>query len=478
MANRFYSPDQQFADSTGAPYAGGFLYFYATGTTTPLSTYTDSALSVANANPVVLDSAGRAGSIFLQNLAYKVVLKDVDGVQIWTEDPVSTSDFTALAQLNSGSGSPNGVLAGTAGSAGIPASVYWDATNAILYVCTTTGTATTAVWTAVNASTAAAVIPPPQGYLTATSGTPIIAGDVLAATAVYYTPYVGLLVPIYNGTSMVPTSIVSELSLTLSSSHAASNIYDFFIFMNGSVPTLGTGPSWSAGTSGSITAGSCARGTGAGGTALSRVSGIWTNAVSVTMRYGNGSQTVSVNAGQGTYVGSMLMDGTNGQVSCYRTYGQSRKFGIWNAYNRANIYLKGGDATGSWAYNSTTPRQSNGAAGNTIAVFAGLAEEQFAITMDQNWTASIASGLSVGTTTGIGWNSTTAYTGNTAVQSITDPGAGASSGGMHNSTRFIQVPSLGLNNVNSMENGTGGGGGTSTFQGTESAMLLTVSYRG
>jgi hypothetical protein len=87
MANRFYSPNQQFCDTTGAPYAGGSLAFYASGTSTPLNTYSDAALTIPNTNPVVLDSAGRAGNIFLQNLAYKVVLSDANSNPIWTDDP-------------------------------------------------------------------------------------------------------------------------------------------------------------------------------------------------------------------------------------------------------------------------------------------------------------------------------------------------------------------------------------------------------
>src|SRR6185312_8349093 len=193
----------------------------------------------------------------------------------------------------------------------------------------------------------------------------------------YYTPYIGLLVPIYNGTSFNPTSIVSELQLTLTSSLVASNIYDFYIFSLNGVPTLGTGPSWSAGTSGSITPGSRARGTGAGGAALSRLQSILTNAVSMTVRYGDGTTTTTVNANQGTYVGSIFMDGTNGQVSCYRSYAQGAKWGIWNAYNRTPVYLKAGDGNTNWTYSSATIRASNGDSNNKVTIFTGLAEEVF-----------------------------------------------------------------------------------------------------
>jgi hypothetical protein len=74
-------------NASGTPYAGGFLYFFASGTTTPLDTYSD-ATGTPNAHPVVLDSAGRA-TVFLAPAAYAVELQDSNHVQIWTVDPVT-----------------------------------------------------------------------------------------------------------------------------------------------------------------------------------------------------------------------------------------------------------------------------------------------------------------------------------------------------------------------------------------------------
>ena len=156
MVNRWVQPKRNSSRTQpGNRLAGAQLFFYATGTSTKQNTYSDKALTIPNTNPVVLDSSGRAGAIFLQNLAYKVVFApatdtDPPASPIWTQDPVYTSDFSTVAQFQSVNGNPNGQLAGTAGSATIPASVAWDYVNDVLYVCTTTGTSTTAVWTAVN----------------------------------------------------------------------------------------------------------------------------------------------------------------------------------------------------------------------------------------------------------------------------------------------------------------------------------------
>jgi hypothetical protein len=80
----------QFFDNNGVPLAGGLLYTYAAGTTTPLATYTTSSGSTANSNPIILDAAGRpAGEIWLTAAAYKLVLKTSTGVQLWSMDNIT-----------------------------------------------------------------------------------------------------------------------------------------------------------------------------------------------------------------------------------------------------------------------------------------------------------------------------------------------------------------------------------------------------
>jgi hypothetical protein len=80
----------QFLDANGEPLAGGKLYTYAAGTTTPAVTYTDSTGLVLNANPIILDSAGRvSGQVWLPNdLAYKFVLTTAADVPVWTKDNI------------------------------------------------------------------------------------------------------------------------------------------------------------------------------------------------------------------------------------------------------------------------------------------------------------------------------------------------------------------------------------------------------
>lgn len=472
MAGRFINPFPQYLDSTPEVRAGAKLFFYAAGTSTKLNTYSDRGLSSANANPVVLNSAGYpSGDIYLQDLDYKVVLApstdtDPPASPIWTADYVRARDSALIAKTMTGSGSPSGSVAGTAGSASILPDFYWDYTNSILYVCTTTGTSSTAVWTSINASAATISTPFPQGRLTPTSGTPVITTGVTSGTAVYYTPYVGSLVPIYNGASMIPTTF-SELTLTLASSHAANTIYDVFVFSNSGVLTLVTGPAWTTST-----AGAGARGTGASTTELTRISGLWVNAVSMTAR--NGSTTYTVGANLGTYVGSIFIDGSAGQITCHVSAGNLRRWAVWNAYNRRPITLKLTDATASWTNTPTTWRQSRADTDNVLKVFSGLPEEAY----DLRFAQLVQSAVNISTSTadiGIGYNSTSALSGRSAEQHLISPST--------NTIRTTLVaehrapPSIGVNNVNPIEQAPNGTT-NNTYFGAETNMLLTANWTG
>ena len=87
MADLFSMPRVEAQDSSGRTLAGAKLEFFITSTSTNLDTYSDDALTTANANPIIADSAGRWGAIFLRDADYKVVLNDSDDVQIWSADP-------------------------------------------------------------------------------------------------------------------------------------------------------------------------------------------------------------------------------------------------------------------------------------------------------------------------------------------------------------------------------------------------------
>jgi hypothetical protein len=74
----------QFFTNQGVILAGGKIQVYAGGTTTPQDTWTDATLGVKNANPIILNSAGRLSTgVWLQSgLTYKFVLQDSTGATV------------------------------------------------------------------------------------------------------------------------------------------------------------------------------------------------------------------------------------------------------------------------------------------------------------------------------------------------------------------------------------------------------------
>jgi len=95
MSQRLYLPREQVFTDLGTIGAGWKLNSYEMGTTTPKATYSNTALSVANTNPVISDSAGRLGDMFIDDAkTYKLVLTDENNVTKWTADPVDPKTFS------------------------------------------------------------------------------------------------------------------------------------------------------------------------------------------------------------------------------------------------------------------------------------------------------------------------------------------------------------------------------------------------
>lgn len=103
-----YGAGAQLFDNNGFPLAGGFIYTYLAGTSTPASTYTSSTGNIQHSNPIILDASGRVpgGEIWLTTqISYKFVIEDSSSVLIGTYDninsinnveSVSVADFGAV----------------------------------------------------------------------------------------------------------------------------------------------------------------------------------------------------------------------------------------------------------------------------------------------------------------------------------------------------------------------------------------------
>lgn len=83
------TPFQTVLDSSGNPVSGAQISFFAAGTSTPLTVYSDAALTVPLSNPVIADSAGRYVA-YMGPVSAKVITADAAGVTIRSVDPVAS----------------------------------------------------------------------------------------------------------------------------------------------------------------------------------------------------------------------------------------------------------------------------------------------------------------------------------------------------------------------------------------------------
>lgn len=119
-----------FLGTTGIPLAGGKLYTYQAGSSTPLASYTTINGNIAHTNPIILGSDGKLpDELWLTyGFNYKLVLTDANDVLIYTYDNI----YGILGTIpTSTSTVPSGMILLWSGSIGsIPAGyLLCDGTN-------------------------------------------------------------------------------------------------------------------------------------------------------------------------------------------------------------------------------------------------------------------------------------------------------------------------------------------------------------
>jgi hypothetical protein len=86
-------PKQHYTNNSGNPLAGGKVYTYSAGTTTPKLTYTDSAGTIPQANPIILNARGEPDSAIYWSGSYKVEVRDAFDNLIYTVDNYTSDPF-------------------------------------------------------------------------------------------------------------------------------------------------------------------------------------------------------------------------------------------------------------------------------------------------------------------------------------------------------------------------------------------------
>lgn len=82
-------------DSSGQPLAGGKIYTYEAGTTTPKTTWQDNLKVSAHANPIILDAQGK--KLVFADGAYKFRIDSSADVTLYTHDNLLFSQFNGGA---------------------------------------------------------------------------------------------------------------------------------------------------------------------------------------------------------------------------------------------------------------------------------------------------------------------------------------------------------------------------------------------
>lgn len=516
--------------AVNASMAGGQVNMFVPNTTTVKPTWQDSGQVALNTNPIILDSNGCA--VIYGTGVYRQQLLDSLGNLVWDQPTADTSASGSVFWAGLSGGTPNAVtvtdpgftpadgqiiyfLANTTNTttatlspsgqgpyqlvkdtAGpVPLSGGEITTGSVVGALFTSGTSQFHLIDYNQSVTTTVVVGPPQGYLglVGASGNIIQTGDT-TSTSVFYTPFVGNQIPVWNGSAFAERTF-PELTLTLTgAAHSANGIYDVFIFNNAGTPAIVTGPAWAT-----PTAGAGNRGGGAGTTQILPVNGIYVNQFIIVGT--NGASTFNIPAFQATYVGSIYIDTVAGQVTAHRTFGQNRKFGVWNAYNQQTIYLKAGDSTASWGYNTNTIRASNnipaawsstvcnfptGTACNGLVVFSGLPVQAYDVRVAQSGLL-IPDGASAPASqfsrVGIGVNSTTVFSGRQGIAQINlntsiNAGGGGLQWGWHLTGEFEEPPSLGINTIISLETTVTSTHASTLFNGAESSMAISAWWRG
>ena len=175
-------PYSAFYDDNGNPLSGGKVYTYLAGTSTPRATYTDQSGSTPNANPVILDAAGRASIWLDDSAAYKFTVTTSADVVVRTQDNITPfSTASGLAVL--GNIAANTLVGNNTGSPATPTALTTAQVLAMLNISSNTGMRRQTVVSGPVGTTGLAAFGGSTGSTTVTaSGTLVVSAAQGAAT--------------------------------------------------------------------------------------------------------------------------------------------------------------------------------------------------------------------------------------------------------------------------------------------------------
>lgn len=416
--------NSQVFDENGDPAVGWKVWSYIAGSSTAATTYTTSVGDVAQTNPIVLNSLGfpTTGQIWLtQGVSYKLVLTNAADVVKKTEDNisgindamdpaqdewvasgltptfVSATSFTVAGDkvsifqvgrkvktTNSGGTIYSRIITSAFGAgittvtvvndsgvldAGLSAVSYGllaginQSVPAIDNLPIGSRTPFTGAFTTLSGTSLAKIC---DGRLTLTTAVPVTTADITAATTLFFSPYAGGSIALYDGSAYWNVLSFSDISIAVPAT--TSQMYDIFAFNNSGVAALEL-LAWTNDT--------------ARATPLVLQNGVLVKSGIATRRY----------------LGSFRTTTVSGQ-----TEDSTAKRYVWNYYNRMKRKMFVADATATWTYTTQAFRQANAAATNQLDMVIGISENAVVANV---LGAARNSNLAVQVQLGIGVDSTT-----------------------------------------------------------------------
>lgn len=190
------------------------------------------------------------------------------------------------------------------------------------------------------------------GRLTLISATPVTTANVTLATTLYFTPYKGNHIALFDGTSAWTLLAFNQLSVAVPAT--VNTMYDVFAYNNAGVVALEL-LAWTNDTTRA--------------TALAVQDGVYVRSGATTRRY----------------LGSFRTVATSGRTEDSR----ANRY-VWNYYNRVPRLMQVYDAAASWTYSTATLRQANANTANQLNFIIGVAEDVVSATVRSEVNSSTA----------------------------------------------------------------------------------------
>ena len=178
-----------------------------------------------------------------------------------------------------------------------------------------------------------------EGRLTLTSGSPVTTADVTGATSIYFAPYDGNRIALYDGSSAWNVRTFTEITIALGTL-VSGKPYDLFAYDNSGTVTFDAPLVWTNDTTRA--------------TALTTQDGVLVKSGATTRRYIGTFYTTATTTTEDSYV---------------------KRF-VWNYANRVTRPMRLKEATGSWTYTTATLRQARATTTNQLDFVCGVDETQ------------------------------------------------------------------------------------------------------